>query len=270
MLPKQTANGKELQCKSKLSNFLLSVGCLFFWLMIWHIFSLIANQEILFPRPFTVLKSLLVLFKELTFWKSVFESLLRVLEGFFAALVVGIIMAIVTSVSRIAARLFYPLISTIKATPVASFIILALVWITKARIPAFTCFLMVLPTVWTNIAQGISSTDKDLLEVSKNYKFSRIKTIKMVFVPSVFPYFKAAFAAGLGMAWKAGVAAEVIGKPEFSIGKALYTAKVNLEMSDMFAWTAVVIILSVLLEKLLVFFVNKVGKSSIRKEQNII
>lgn len=269
MIPKQTAKGKELQCKSKLSNFLLSLGCLFFWLFVWHIFSVIANQEILFPKPLTVFKSLIVLFEDLYFWKSVFASLFRVLEGFFMALIIGIIMAIVTSVSKVAARLFYPLISTIKATPVASFIILTLVWISKARIPAFTCFLMVLPTVWTNIAQGISSTDKDLLEVAKNYKFNFKKTLELIYIPSVFPYFKAAFAAGLGMAWKAGVAAEVIGKPEFSIGKALYTTKVNLEMSDMFAWTAVVIILSVLLEKLLVHFVNKVGKSTIRKE-NII
>ena len=147
--------------------------------------------------------------------------------------------------------------NVVRSTPVASFIILALVWMNKRSVPVFTSFLMVMPIVWSNISTGINSTDKELLEMSKAYKVPKRKIISKVYVPSVMPEVYNSVTTGLGFAWKSGVAAEVLSTPLNSIGTELYNSKVYLETTDLFAWTAVIIIMSAILEKAAVYLLGK-------------
>ena len=56
-------------------------------------------------------------------------------------------------------------------------------------------------------------------------------------------------ATGLGFAWKAGVAAEVIANTKMSIGAQIYDSKIYLDTLNLFSWTIVIIALSILLEK---------------------
>lgn len=159
-------------------------------------------------------------------------------------------LAVLTVRYRPVRQLFAPLLGAIKATPVASFTLLALVWLKTGLVPAFMAFLMVLPIVWSNVEQGMRQTDVRLLEMARVYGFScRSKTLKLVYVPSVAPYFLSAFTTAMGMAWKAGVAAEVISQPNNSLGRMLYQAKIYLETPELLAWTVVVVALSVALEK---------------------
>lgn len=245
---------------SKINKFLRTVLVLTVYFLIWALLAGMVDEEILIPKPASVFKSLLALSRTVLFWRSILLSIGRILIGFFLALVVGTIFAILTVKSKLVMDLFYPLISSVKATPVASFIILALFWLTTGRVPIFICFLMVLPTVWTNIREGILNVDEDLIEMSRIYNFTPYARFRYIYVPTIIPFFRAAFASGLGMAWKAGVAAEVIGRPDLSIGKELYNAKIYLDMPKMFAWTFVVILISIILEKLLIFLMNHIGR----------
>lgn len=244
----------------KYSKIIRTLTVLAVYFFVWFTISKVVNQEILIPGPVSVFHSLRRLVFTSFFWVSVAMSIKRILLGFFLAIITGTILAVITVKSKIAEYLLYPAISTIKATPVASFIILALFWFKVGDMPIFICFLMVLPTVWANIREGILNVNKDLIEMSKIYSFSRFSTLRYIFIPSIIPFFRAAFTTGLGMAWKAGVAAEVIGRPDFSIGKELNNAKIYLEMPDMFAWTIIVILISIFLEKLLIWLVNHIGK----------
>ena len=148
----------------------------------------------------------------------------------------------------------------IKSTPVASFIILALVWLTGQWVPVFISFLMVLPVVYSNVFQGLREVDPKLLEMAKVYGMNRQKRVMKIYIPSVLPYMMAACRTALGLSWKAGVAAEVIGVTKNSIGRQLYYSKIYLETADLFAWTAVVIIMSIALEKCFVWAVETVSK----------
>ena len=65
------------------------------------------------------------------------------------------------------------MIRIVRATPVASFILLVLLWTGRNQVPAVISGLMVLPVVWENLTQGIRSTDRQLLELSRAYRFSR-------------------------------------------------------------------------------------------------
>ena len=148
----------------------------------------------------------------------------------------------------------------IKATPIASFIVLALLWADKNTLPVFITILIVLPIVSSNISAGVRATDKLLLDVARVYRFSFGMRIKRIYIPSVMPYFLASCRASLGMAWKAGIAAEVLCTPRNAIGTKIYLSKTNLETTELFAWTLAVIIFSLIIEKLLIFLLNKLAK----------
>ena len=186
------------------------------------------------------------------FWHAVLSTCLRVLEGFGLAIVTGSILAVLTSRFAILKYLFQPFLGVIRATPVASLIILALVWLAVARIPVFVVFLMVMPIVWTNLFAGLDVIDPQLLEMGRVFQFGCWKKLRYIYLPSLMPYIVSALVTGLGAAWKSAIGAEVIARPVGSMGRYVYDSRIHLLMADLFAWTIAVIVLSVLLEKLMV------------------
>lgn len=248
--------------KKSFKKVLISLAVLLFWIGVWQAAFMFIDKEILIVSPFQVLQRLFELAQTAEFWKSIGSSFLRISSGYLLGVIFGTLLAVLTSSFEFLIRLFYPLISLVKATPVASFIILALVWIKKNGVPVFIVFLIVLPIVWANVSEAIKNTDKSLLEMAKVFRFGKLKTVKEIYVHSVLPYFAAGCTTALGLAWKSGVAAEVISLPQSSVGYHLYRSKITIETADLFAWTLVVIILSVLLEKLIAALLKKIRKGN--------
>lgn len=244
---------------SKIKEALKKLLILLLWIGVWQVAYMAVRQEILLVSPAQVFVRLFELIFESYFWHSTLLSLMRIMVGYILAVLAGTLLAVITTKVRFINDLLYPILSLIKATPVASFIILALVWIGRDNVPTFISFLMVLPMIWANVSAGIEGVDKKLLEVAKVFGFSRQKTIKTIYVPSITPTFLSACTTGLGFAWKSGIAAEVISTPENSIGTHLFNAKIYIETIDLFAWTIVVVFLSVIIEKLLVNIINRYG-----------
>ena len=148
----------------------------------------------------------------------------------------------------------------VRATPVASFIILVLLWVSTGRVPCVITALMVLPVVWGNVSRGIRETDPRLLEQAGALRFSRPKTVRLVYLPSVRPYFLSAVLTSLGLAWKSGVAAEVLCRPAWAVGTQIVQARDYLETPSLFAWTLVILLLSLTLEKLLSALLNRINR----------
>ena len=236
---------------TKISKWL---GITLFWLLLWWLAATCAvKQELLLPSPIRVLTRLGDLASQRDFWEATISSLCRIFGGILCALFSGIFCGILTAKFTFLRELLSPVLAIIKATPVASFIILALVWISRGNLPVFIAALMVLPIIWTNIEQGICQIDSKLLEMARVFRFSPTKRLFHITIPSVLPYFAAACKTSLGLAWKAGIAAEVLATPPRSIGKELFEAKTFMETTDLFSWTVSVIILSICMEKL--FFI---------------
>ena len=232
-----------------------------FWIAVWQCAYMLVNKEILIVSPFQVVFRCSELVQELNFWQSVVGTLFRILLGFFAALILGVGLAMLTSRFGAVYELVYPALNLIKATPVASFIILAMVMMRQNSVPVFCVFLMVLPLVWGNVHEGLKRTDAGLLEFAELYGFSRGERFRHIYAPSVKRFFLAAVQTGVGLAWKAGVAAEIICQPKLSIGAKLYGAKIYLETRDVFAWTLVVILLSMLIEYIFVRLIKGRNKA---------
>lgn len=234
----------------KNKNFMTRIFAVVFWIGVWQLLSMWVGKEVLVASPMVVIKVFKELVIEESFWFSILSSLLRIALGFSWAVLVGTLLAVITCSVPGAYHLFYPLISVIKATPVASFIILALLWIKSTNVPMFIAFLMVLPIMWSNVSTGIKTTDRKLLEMARVFNFGRMKTIRLIYVPQCMNYFYPACIMGIGFAWKAGIAAEVICTPKLSVGANLYNAKIYLETPQLFAWTIVVILMSIVFENL--------------------
>jgi NitT/TauT family transport system permease protein len=221
-----------------------------FWGLVWQVSYMALNKDILLSSPAQVVTRLIQLSTLKSFWISAGLSLFRILLGFLLGVVVGAALAVLTSALPLAKVILEPALTVIRATPVTSFVLLALIFLSSEPVPVLMAFLMVLPIVWSNVSAGIVSANRDTLEMASAFKMGRAKKVRYIYLPSVLPYFTAACRTSIGLSWKAGIAAEVLGTPKFSIGTAIYSSKIYLETVDLFAWTTVVILLSLIFEKM--------------------
>ena len=229
-----------------------------FWILVWQIISMIIGQEILIVSPILVITKLIELIPTIDFWSTILFSFSRIILGFIMGTLAAIFLAYFSYKSKIIKELLKPLMSVVKATPVVSFIILALIWVSSKNLSILISFLMVLPIIYTGVLEGAINTDKKMLEMSKIFSVKWYKKFKYVYLPEIMPFFVAACSVGLGFCWKSGIAAEIIGIPAGSIGEKMYEAKLFLNTSELFAWTVTIIIISIVFEKTFMYLIKLV------------
>ncbi|NLJ90165.1 MAG: ABC transporter permease subunit [Clostridiales bacterium] len=239
---------------------LYKVFAILFWLVIWQVIAMIIDREMLLASPIAVIKALANLLTTSVFWQSLASSFRKIVLGFLTGTLFGVFIAVISYRFLLLRELFEPLIKVIKSTPVASFIIIALIWVGSANLSVLISFLMVVPVIYTNTLRGLCEIDTKLLEMSHVFRVSWLKRARYIYIPEVMPYFISAVSVGLGFCWKSGVAAEVIGLPKNSIGEALYEAKIYLMTKELFAWTIVIILISVLFERIIMALLKWIQK----------
>ena len=221
---------------------------LVFWLAAWQLGAALIGKELLLPGPAAVLGRLAELAGTGAFWRTAGGSLGRIFAGLLGGVAVGTGLAGLTFAVPAADWVLSPAIRIVRAVPVASFILLLWLWVAAGQMPGLISGLMVLPVVWGNVVKGLAETDPLLLEMARAYRFGRARTLRLVYAPSALPYFASGCRTALGLAWKAGVAAEVLCMPKNAIGTQIVFAKNYLDSPSLFAWTLVVIAMSFLLE----------------------
>ena len=230
-----------------------------FWLGVWYLASAAVGSELLLPAPAAVLRSFLTLAETEEFWLSALYTLLRIVAGLLCGTAAGILLAGLTHFFRWADLLLSPAVRVIRATPVVSFILLVYLWVTRDNIPGVIAALMVLPVIWGNMTAGLAAVDGQLLEMARAYRFGAFKTLRLIYLPSVRPHLTGGFLTAFGLAWKSGVAAEVICPPRLAVGSRIQAARLALETPELFAWTIVIVGLSLVLEKLLRRLLDRKG-----------
>ena len=242
----------------KAAKLFKGIAAALIWLVLWQVLYMAVNKSVLLASPLQTAKALYELMRTSALWLSAAGSVARVAAGFALGAVFGCALAVLTHVSDFASVVFKPFLTAVKATPVASFIILAFVWLPVTVVPVFTSFLIVLPVFHSSISAAIETTDKKLLEMASAYRMKKSVRLRRIYIPTVMPSFVSCVTAGIGMAWKAGVAAEVICRCRTSLGGGLYSAKISLETDKVFAWTVTVIVLSLILEKAAVALIARI------------
>ena len=225
-------------------------------ILLWQLLAMKLDQKLLLATPVDVAKTLGVLVKSQEFYSAIAYSMGRILIGLLIGAAVGIACALLAGRWHFMEVLFWPYFSAMKATPVASIVILCLVWLSGRRLSVFIVFLVVTPVIYTNILAGIKNLDPKMKDMARVFGINGLRRLLYVYLPELKTYIIAAFTLATGMAFKAGIAAEVIGTPGGSVGKMLYNAKVYLETPELFAWTLVIIVLSVVVEQVILKIVK--------------
>lgn len=231
-----------------------------FWLGIWQAASMLVAKPVLFASPMDTVRALLRLLPTPDFWRAVLGSFRRIALGFFLALIFGVLTGAAAFRFRLLRELVSPLLTLMKSVPVASFIILVLVWFGSANLAVIVALIIVFPLIYFATLSGLGSADPELLELAKVHRVPSKRVIWQLYRPALWPYLRGACASALGMSWKAGIAAEVIGTPEWSIGEQLYLSKIYMDTAELFAWTLTVIVLSAVFEKAVLWLLGKAGK----------
>ena len=223
---------------------------LLFWLAVWEAVALIAGNAVLVASPVETFREFLRLLGESSFYFSLGKSILRIGGGFAAGLFCAAFLAFLAYRIPFVESFFTPLMRFLLAVPVASFAVLLLIWWGASFLSAAVSFLVVLPQFYVSFTEGMKSLDKKMLQMAEVYRLPGFSRFFYVYRPALKPFLYSSMKISLGMCWKSGVAAEVIGLPDFSIGEGLYFSKITLNTAGVFAWTGVIILLSILFEKL--------------------
>ncbi len=246
--------------KKKDQSKIQKIAAVVFWLAVWQAAAMLIHQEIFLASPLQVFKTLAGDVRQREFWLSISFSMERIVGGFSLALLAGILLAVLAARFRFVRILLNPVMITVRSIPVASFVILALLWFGSRNLSIIISFLMVMPVIYNNTLQGILQTDPKLLEMAHIFRIGNVNQMIYIYIPQVMPYLTAGCTIGLGLCWKSGIAAEVIGIPGGSIGEKLYEAKIYLSSGDLFAWTLVIVLISAAFEKFVLFLLSQLEK----------
>ena len=230
-------------------RFARKAGIIAFWLAIWQLLDVIIDNRLVLAGPIRVAQALVEQISQPDFWVICGASFGRIALGFLLSFVVGFLLALVSCRHRLFRDFVDPIISLLRTIPVASFIILLLIWVGNQALTVFLAFFIVLPLIYTNMVTGFESVDRQMLEMARVYGLSRWRTFLYIYRPAFMPFLMSSTKISLGMTWKSGIMAEVLATPKPSIGKEMATARTFLDTPDLLAWTVVVMVLSFLFEK---------------------
>lgn len=244
----------------KKNDYLKKIGAILFWLLVWYLLSLWIDEEIFLPSPLSTLQALFKLLPDTQFWYSIFSSLSRLLLGLALSFAFALFLGILSSFYSLLETLLSPLVKAIRSIPVASIIILILLWVKSKNLSIVISFLVVFPLLYSSTLSAMKETPQALLEMAECYNVSQKKKIRYIYIPHLFPFLKVGLRNAIGMAFKSAIAAEVIALPRHSIGTLLYEAKVYLVTKDLFSYTIVIVLLSFLFEKITFILLEKLER----------
>ena len=241
----------------RFSGFLRRLSIILFWIVLWQAAAALIRNHIFLVGPVDTLRALCEQIVLPDFWSAIAFSFWRISIGFFLAFFLGLFTGSLAYRFPIVDEFLEPPVQLMKTVPVASFVILALIWTGSKNLSVFISFLVVYPMIHVNTKAGLISADRELLEMAEVFHVPFIRRAFYIYRTALYPYLKSACRTALGMGFKSGIAAEVIGVPDGSIGEGLYLAKIYLSTAELFAWTVVIILVSSLFEKGFLWILKK-------------
>ena len=242
--------------KASKKTILAKTAAVLLALAVWQAVAMLIDSDLILVTPIEVFKRLFTVWREPGFFASLTFTSSKIILGFLAAFVLGIGLGALAGRFRIVEILLWPWMLTVKSVPIASFVLIILLFVSSADISVFISFLIVLPIIYTNMLSGIKNTDQKMLEAACLFGTPLKYRLLYIRLPQIKPYLISAASVGCGLAFKAGVAAELIVIPTGSVGEALYNSKIYLNTADLFAWTVIIILMSVIFEKLFIFLLR--------------
>ena len=241
-----------------------------FWLLMWELVSVLIENPILIAGPYETVKALINMMGEKDFWLSLRNSFLNITVGILLGCACGVLLACLSGRFVIVREILSPFVKVIKSIPVVSFVVIILLWCGNTRLSMIISALITFPIFYLSILEGIKGTEKKELEMAAVFRMKLLYRVKYIYMPSLRPAVLSALSLAVGMGWRSGAAAEVIGQPLLTMGNGLYRSKIFLETDRLFAWTFMIIFVSVVSEKLFRLLAGLLyGNKNRRTDKNI-
>ena len=239
-----------------LNNILKFILPLFSILLIWEILYLCTRNSYIVPSISNVLLRIVEMLGEGSFYKAIFTAFIRVLAGLISGILLAVVLAIACHYSSVCTSIVAPLLSIMKATPIACIIVLLWINMNYTQLTIFVVVLMVIPIVWQNVYDGLANIDKELIEVSEIFEFNFSKKLRFIIFPTLVKYLIPSVITSIGLAWKSGIAAEIM--TNSNIGRLIYNYKnISFDTSSIFAWTIMIVSFSIILEKSTAYVIGR-------------
>ncbi len=226
-------------------------------LLLWQAAAMLLSQDFLLASPVAVIRRLIIMLGSGATYGRMWYTFYHIAGGFLLGLLAGVLLAIPAARFRVFETVLWPYMITVKSVPVVSFIILSYLFLSSSALPVFISFLIVLPVIYNNILNGIKNTDPKMAEMAQVFSLSWRRRILYITLPQIKPFLISGCQTAIGLAFKSGVAAEVIAIVKNTIGEQLYTSKLYFESDKLLAWTLIIVLMSVLFERLFVGLINK-------------
>lgn len=236
---------------STCKNNLITLGSILLLILGWALAAKLVGKDIILPSPLVTFKRLLALLTSPEFWRHLSATLFRGVAGFSLSYLIGLLIGILSGFNRNFKTFFQPWLTAIRSTPSMALILLALIWFQSNAVTLFVTFLVVFPIIAQNVTEGLQQVDPQLRELARLYHVGASRVLREMYLPAILPYLATGAAAGLGLTWKVMIAAEVLANPQMGIGTQMDTARIFLQTPEVFAWTIVVIAISLFFDRLL-------------------
>lgn len=229
------------------------------YIVIWQLLSMLVGSSLLLPSPKDTAEAAVGILGSSGGWSAIGATIARILIGYCLGIILGVLLAVLTSHFHVAEWLLRPLRSLIKTTPITSFALILLVSVVSGAVPVVVSTIVVMPMIWQTTEEAIKNRSEQLSEMSRIF-LSPWKKLIYVSLPQILPRFFATASTALGFAWKAVITAEILALPRFGIGRQMQDNKIYLETPELFAWTLLVVLLSVLIETTFRYGLRKAGQ----------
>ncbi len=232
------------------NKMLKRMGILFLWVCLWQALTLVIHNNILISGPIETIARLMELMTTATFWVSMGMSLVRIMAGFLLALFLGVCLAILSYRWKLIEEFLAPLMSVLKTIPVASFVVLFLIWFKSEYLSTAVVAVICLPMLYLPFLEALKAMRKDIREMADVFQIAVSGRVFYIIIPEVLKSVSVQLQVTMGMAFKSGVASEVIGTPAKSIGLQMYFSKVSLDTAMLFSYTIALIVLGTVVGRL--------------------
>lgn len=216
---------------------------------LWQGIAMVVNQAVILPSFTDVFVRLIQHLSQSTLYINLFYTLFRVIIGTVIAFVLSLSFALLSYDFKWIKQALNPLILISKTIPNITYILLVLIWFSRELSVLFVTILILFPVLYNQISISLMEINPELLELLKlypeTYYYRLIKVILPLIKISLFEGIKGALSLG----FKVGVMAEILGQVQPGLGYLMHIARMNFETVDLFAYTAIMIIVVILIEK---------------------
>lgn len=220
---------------------------------VWQLLAHTLDNTIILPYPKEVGLAMASQLQQEVFYTSILQTMYRILLGFLCAMGIALIFAFLSYFFHWFADLFYPILLLTRSIPNISYILIVLFWFSAQMSVIIISFLILFPTIYATIYQGLYDFPREYQDVMKLYPAPKRIEIKQIYLPYLRSFLFASTISGISLAFKVGIMAEILGQARTGVGRQLNICRLNLDMAGVFAWTIWIIFILFLIERIIAY-----------------